>query len=222
MTLRKLLGLPPSNKTDDLHTYPIYVEPPYRLRDDFLSPAEHSFYLVLHHMVAGHLAICPKVSLGDIFFVVRPHENRGAWNKIDRKHVDFLLCEPKTMKPVCGVELDDNSHTRPDRVERDLFVEDVFYAADLPLIRVPLRHSYDTTELGALFSEALKGRRSTDAAPQPAKSAGSPPVSADPPFCPKCGEKMMLRTARKGVQAGKQFYGCPNYPHCRQVSPAPG
>lgn len=33
--------------------------------------------------------------------------------------------------------------------------------------------------------------------------------------CPKCGGKLVLRTARKGSNAGSQFYGCSNYPKCK-------
>jgi restriction system protein len=32
--------------------------------------------------------------------------------------------------------------------------------------------------------------------------------------CPKCGAKLVLRTARKGPNAGKQFYGCSRWPSC--------
>lgn len=35
------------------------------------------------------------------------------------------------------------------------------------------------------------------------------------PICPKCGKPMVLRTARKGVGAGSEFWGCPNFPSCR-------
>lgn len=41
-------------------------------------------------------------------------------------------------------------------------------------------------------------------------------VSA-PPICPKCGTQMILRTAAKGANKGKQFYGCPNFPKCRNI-----
>ena len=34
------------------------------------------------------------------------------------------------------------------------------------------------------------------------------------PTCPKCGEPMRLRNARKGPRAGGQFWGCTNYPEC--------
>lgn len=113
---------------------------PYRLRD-FLSPAEYSFYRVLVAAVGNRAAVCPKVSLNDVFFVARPNENQAYRNKIDRKHVDFLLCHPATMKPLGGVELDDASHQRKDRKERDQFVDQVFAAAGLPIVHVVARAS---------------------------------------------------------------------------------
>ncbi|NLO45067.1 MAG: DNA-binding protein [Clostridiales bacterium] len=35
--------------------------------------------------------------------------------------------------------------------------------------------------------------------------------------CPKCGGDLILRTAKKGENAGKNFYGCSNYPKCRFI-----
>lgn len=39
--------------------------------------------------------------------------------------------------------------------------------------------------------------------------------SAEIPECPKCGSPMSLRTARRGLNAGGQFWGCTKYPSCR-------
>ena len=36
-------------------------------------------------------------------------------------------------------------------------------------------------------------------------------------LCPKCKGKLVLRTATKGDNAGKQFYGCSNYPKCKYI-----
>jgi predicted RNA-binding Zn-ribbon protein involved in translation (DUF1610 family) len=36
-------------------------------------------------------------------------------------------------------------------------------------------------------------------------------------LCPRCGNKLILRTAKKGENAGNQFYGCSNFPKCRYV-----
>ena len=37
--------------------------------------------------------------------------------------------------------------------------------------------------------------------------------------CPACGKLMVLRTARKGPNAGLQFRGCSGYPECRATLP---
>lgn len=37
------------------------------------------------------------------------------------------------------------------------------------------------------------------------------------PACPKCGKPMVLRTAQKGQNAGRQFWGCSGYPDCKGV-----
>ncbi len=34
------------------------------------------------------------------------------------------------------------------------------------------------------------------------------------PFCPKCGSKMILRTAKKGKYSGQKFWGCSKFPNC--------
>jgi restriction system protein len=37
------------------------------------------------------------------------------------------------------------------------------------------------------------------------------------PRCPKCGVPMVVRVACKGSHQGERFYGCPNYPQCREL-----
>jgi hypothetical protein len=183
---------------------------PYRLRDDFLSAAELSFYRVLKLAVKDRAVILAKVNLADIFFVARPNENQTYRNKIDRKHVDFLGCDPTRMKPLFGIELDDKSHTRLDRVERDDFVNQVFQVAGLPLIRIPAKAAYEPTQLAAQLAAFLDG--------QPVSAVAVPvAVTGQSPVCPKCGIPMVSRTASKGQNAGKQFWGCSNYPRCREV-----
>lgn len=34
-------------------------------------------------------------------------------------------------------------------------------------------------------------------------------------ICPRCGAELVLRTAKRGENAGNQFYGCSNYPKCK-------
>jgi hypothetical protein len=189
------------------------IEYPYFVRDDFLSPAELSFYLVLKSAVSEWALVCPKVALGDLFYAKSSDASqyRTLTNKIDRKHVDFLLCDPQTVRPILGIELDDKSHQRPDRQARDEYVENVFSAAKLPLARVPVKHTYSVTELNS-FLRQCSGKKGVDA-PLPAVS----PASVTPPFCPKCGCAMILRTAKSGSNQGEKFWGCSNYPKCHGI-----
>lgn len=43
----------------------------------------------------------------------------------------------------------------------------------------------------------------------------TPGVAGSTPSCPQCGSRMIRRTARRGARAGRQFWGCARYPHCR-------
>jgi hypothetical protein len=172
-----------------------------------------------------------KSCLTRAFFVVQPNENQSAFNRISRKRVDFLVCSPKDMKPLFAIELDDHSHNRPDRVERDLFMDAVFNTAGLPLLHIPARNSYDTRELGVLFRNALttsqsRGKNSEEQSPEMLNPSPEESTAHDEaallekaPYCPKCGTQMVLRTALKGASSGKRFWGCPDYPHCKSVIP---
>lgn len=35
--------------------------------------------------------------------------------------------------------------------------------------------------------------------------------------CPRCGNALVLRTAKRGDNAGESFYGCSSYPKCRYI-----
>ncbi|MEW6402561.1 MAG: DUF2726 domain-containing protein [Chloroflexota bacterium] len=183
--------------------------PRYASKGILLTNAEASFYHVLRNMTRDYLVIFPHVALRDLVTVIDQSEYFAYYNKIDRKQVDFVLCDPNTLKPVFVIELDDSSHKRPDRQQRDTFLEEVLKCAGIPLIRVPVKHSYDPKELGMLFKGAINQYATLQ------KEAPNHQYTADnPPFCPKHGVRMILRTAHR---TGEKFWGCPNYPQCHQM-----
>ena len=44
-------------------------------------------------------------------------------------------------------------------------------------------------------------------------------VHADAPTCPLCGKPMIKRVAKKGVNSGKEFWSCSDYPKCNGTKP---
>lgn len=132
---------------------------PYGLRDDFLSAAEISFYHVLRSTLAADVTIVIKPRLSDILFVRQPHKNLAARNRIDRKHVDFLLCETATMTPRLVVELDDSSHQKQKTRERDELVDGALKAAGLPILHVRAAKSYVPQDLFARIQESIHGAK---------------------------------------------------------------
>src|SRR5512140_1616810 len=184
---------------------------PYRLRERFLSTPEVALYKALWEMVGERYVIFAKVSLNDVFFIVRPNENVHYFNKLFRKHVDFLLCNPQTLRPQIGVEL-----VRPVPVggtrTADQFMEDLFLTAGLPLIQIPSNDHYAIAELVALFQAAVTKvkqveRRLADVAHDSI------------PMCPVCGKLMVLRIHRSGARSGQLYYGCIDNPTCPGTSP---
>jgi len=192
------------------------VQFPYHLRQDFLTAAEQNFFRILHQAAGDWALIAPKVSLRDLFYTrTGDHsQNRVYLNKIDRKHLDFLLYHPQTLKPLMGIELDDSSHRRQDRQQRDRFVDGVFDAAGLPLVHVPVRYSYPVEQLRAHLQQRL---------PQNDGKVGEDRVAREDvqaaPACPECGQPMILRTAKSGANKGGQFWGCSTFPRCRSILP---
>ena len=43
------------------------------------------------------------------------------------------------------------------------------------------------------------------------------PATTGKIVCPVCGGELVLRTARRGANTGKQFYGCSSFPRCRYI-----
>ena len=74
-------------------------------------------------------SVLAKVRLFDLIEPSFLTDNKKvAQYKIQAKHVDFVLCDDQ-LKAKYVIELDDSTHDRPDRIERDRFVDSVLTSA---------------------------------------------------------------------------------------------
>ena len=84
---------------------------------------------------------------------------------------------------------------------------------------------YDGNQFLKLWKQARTSEQAKRASPIPSAPATvSQPAkvsenndSPSAPLCPKCQVAMVIRTAGRGPHKGRQFYGCPNYPECREI-----
>jgi hypothetical protein len=127
-------------------------------RAEFLSPAETEFFRCIVQIYGSMAIVSPKVRLLDL---AKPNEALGrreskvALNRVSAKHVDFALLRPDDLSVFGVVELDDRSHQRKSRVERDDFVDDVLRQAGIPVCRVKFRWRYDPDVLCRQLNEAF-------------------------------------------------------------------
>ncbi len=130
---------------------------PFSRKKYLLTKAERSFFGVLQLVVGGRYLICPMVRLADVIEVKRgtakPQSHR---NRIDRKHLDFVLCDPNTVSPVLAIELDDASHNKPRQQKADQLKNNALAAAGLPLLRVKAQQAYSTGEIEAQLVQCLR------------------------------------------------------------------
>lgn len=81
--------------------------------------------------------ICPKVRLLDLIEPKAKYnrsDRQTLMNKVWAKHVDFVLVDQQ-MHLVGVLELDDSTHDRADRQDRDRFVRDALEGAGIILVQ---------------------------------------------------------------------------------------
>ena len=128
----------------------------YNRKNFFLTRAEHECYDALIEAVGQEYRIFAQVHLPTLVdHTIRGQDWRAALAHINRKSVDFVLCDKAYLSPKLAIELDDKSHERPDRQERDREVERILREAGVPLLRIENRGSFDPSELAQQIKETL-------------------------------------------------------------------
>lgn len=138
----------------------------YKLNPALFTPAEVAFHQALQDAVEEHYLIFGKVRVADILSP-RQTSTRSDWqrafNKINAKHFDFVLCTKESLNIIAAIELDDRSHGQPKRMQRDDFLNQAAQSAGLPLVRISVRSTYSAESLRRKLSKAL----ATDQAESP-------------------------------------------------------
>ncbi len=129
----------------------------YKRKNFLMSRAEHECYDALMLAVGKDYYIFPQVHLPTIVDSKVVGQNwRGAFRHINEKSVDFVLCDKAYIAPKLVIELDDRSHERVDRQERDKEVERILEVANLPLLRLENHGAFKPEELAQKILKSLQ------------------------------------------------------------------
>jgi len=128
---------------------------PYKLTASLLTASERAFYVALLLAAGRRYVVFAKVRLADLCQDLDRWADTAAFNQVSSKHVDFVLCDAETFRPVLAVELDDRPHLRANRRDRDALVDRVFHTMGLGVYRQWVRRSYDPAAIARGIEDAL-------------------------------------------------------------------
>jgi hypothetical protein len=86
-------------------------------------------------------------------------ERRFFWKDfrpIGMKCVDFVIARRDTLTPLLVIELDDSTHRRAERRQRDQFVDRVLTSVAIPVLHWPVSVSYSQAELSQAITSKLR------------------------------------------------------------------
>ena len=101
----------------------------YRKKLRYMSPAEQSFLRMLRIIVGPRYEVCPQAPLVSVVEKVN-----GAFRNELFRVIDYVIFDIATAEPKLLVELNDASHNRSDRAERDRKVAEICDDAGIPLV----------------------------------------------------------------------------------------
>src|SRR3990167_5855202 len=128
----------------------------YNRKDFFMTRAEHECYDALVEAVGQDYRIFAQVHLPTLAdHTIKGQDWRAALAHINRKSVDFVLCDKAYLSPKLAIELDDKSHERPERQERDREVERILQQAGIPLLRLENHGRFNQSELWEKINASL-------------------------------------------------------------------
>jgi very-short-patch-repair endonuclease len=128
----------------------------YKRKNFFLTRAEHECFDSIMKAVGEDYLIFAQVHLPTLIDNKVVGQNwRAAFRHINGKSVDFVLCDKAYISPKLAIELDDKTHERPDRQERDVEVERILKEAGVLLLRLENNGSFNSDELAQKVKAVL-------------------------------------------------------------------
>lgn len=112
------------------HEYEEITANYYVKKNSLMTKAEkHVYYKIWQALKDTNLIVLPQINMATIV----DKTNAKYRNELFR-NIDYGIFDKKTLEPLCMIELNDKTHTEPERIARDLCVGKILSMANIPLI----------------------------------------------------------------------------------------
>lgn len=112
--------------------------PQYEVKQALLSATEIQYYQILSGLLEDRYLVYPQINLAT---VINKKSPKGFRTELFR-NADFGVFD-YNFKPLLLIEINDNSHFRKDRAERDASVLEICKNAKLPLLTLWVKDGID-------------------------------------------------------------------------------
>lgn len=105
-------------------------KPVYAIKKNYLSRTERAFMEQLKKIKPERYAVIPQVALVTVIDKLTMNSYRNELFRV----IDFMFADKETYEPLLLVELNDSSHLKAERAERDKKVNEIVAGAGMPLV----------------------------------------------------------------------------------------
>lgn len=128
----------------------------YYAKSYIMTSRENECFKILNEIFSSKWFVVPQVHLSALLdYRVKGQNWNAAFCHINGKSVDFVLIGKESYKVICVIELDDSTHSKPDRIERDAEIERMFKEARIPLARISKFESMTKPEIAKVVTDAI-------------------------------------------------------------------
>ena len=123
----------------------------YKKKERLLTQNELKFYKILKQITNKYnLELFTQVALYEIIQA----KKIKYFNKIKSKTIDFVITDKNLKTKIC-IELDDKTHYWNKRIERDLFINELFFELGIKLLRIDVKPFYNIEKIERKIKESL-------------------------------------------------------------------
>lgn len=123
----------------------------YIKKDYIMTEQEYKFYRLLKNYTSkNNLNLFAQVSL----YAIVNSKYYSDFNKIKSKSIDFVITDVNCKIKLC-IELDDYTHIKENRQNRDKFIDELFKQLEIKMLRIPEQNYYNMTEIERKITESL-------------------------------------------------------------------